>query len=341
MLSRFERLCPEELAMLLDTFHAALVHHRDIGPLVDPILNLMDDIPPQHLQTFEAGIVRRAGLTRWRQEKRGIFADFFGKSKPNTQLVDDVPGLEYIFLFHSDGFVREKALHKINGPIRSPFIFAAIVWRLNDWVPEVRAAAAACASRLFALTPPDIVASAALGLLARKNSWNRWGDERAILDLQLIRHDVLGLIMSAIQSGNEGGNVRILRTLLLYEAIDAHLETLSKHAKDPIVRAIATQCLIDGKARWMTGKEYRWIDKSMGFRRKENSYADRPVTVAVDIDAVIRRAVDDRSAVVRRAGLTGIIRYRLGTAESKIIAARFVNDRSTSVAEKAAFILNA
>src|SRR6218665_2975473 len=41
-------------------------------------------------------------------------------------------------LFHHSGYVREAALKRIDGPVPNAFFLVALVYRLNDWVPEVR-----------------------------------------------------------------------------------------------------------------------------------------------------------------------------------------------------------
>ena len=56
----------------------------------------------------------------WRQPRRGMF-------RPRPAITDldqlkTVPGIEYLFIFHRDGYIREAALHRLP----SPFLFAAI-----------------------------------------------------------------------------------------------------------------------------------------------------------------------------------------------------------------------
>ena len=71
----------------------------------------------------------------------------------------------WLFLFHPNGYVREAALDSLNNPPTSPFFFAALAWRLNDWVPAVRQAAQRCAERVLYRTAADVAATAALYLL--------------------------------------------------------------------------------------------------------------------------------------------------------------------------------
>ena len=59
--------------------------------------------------------------------------------------MEPFPGLRYLFIFHGDETIREAALGKIVSGLPSPFLFAAIAWRLNDRALPVRRAAAECA----------------------------------------------------------------------------------------------------------------------------------------------------------------------------------------------------
>lgn len=68
------------------------------------------------------------------------------------------PALGYFFIFHGDGHLREAALKCLIEPPDSPFEFAAVTYRLNDWVEQVRDVAYDCASKLFPNVSAEVVA---------------------------------------------------------------------------------------------------------------------------------------------------------------------------------------
>jgi hypothetical protein len=130
----------------------------------------------------------------------------FGRLSWPTEM-DDLkryPGIEYLFIFHGDGYVREAALKQIESGLPSPFLFAAIAWRLNDWAPPVRIAAAECAKRTFPQTAAEIVAQAAMALLSRESSWRRWTTERALLIEAFSRPDVAAAFTEIIEQKRTG-----------------------------------------------------------------------------------------------------------------------------------------
>ena len=57
---------------------------------------------------------------------------------PELPLLGRNPRYAWLFLFHASGFVRELALSYIDSPPLSPFFFAALAWRLNDWAEPAR-----------------------------------------------------------------------------------------------------------------------------------------------------------------------------------------------------------
>lgn len=250
-----------------------------------------------------------------------------------------LPSVEYLFIFHSDGRIREAALKKITGGLRSPFLFAAIAWRLNDWALPVRIAAVECARRTFPLTAAEVIAQADIVLLPRKNSWTRWTDEEALLAETLGRADVASSSADIIREKQTGGAALALRYALQQSVLDPHLEKLAYEAVQPAVRAVALRSLIDGYASWPSGFEWQWVDKSMGVRRRVRTFDRRRLTRIASRTPMIVRGVADRSAAVRKVALDGLIRYRAEIPEAKEIAEPLLRDRVASVRERAEFLL--
>lgn len=293
-------------------------------------------LPPEHIVRLELEIVSAARLFH---SSRMVRSGLFDSKRTPLQQLETVPGLEYLFIFHADGHFREAALRKIAGPLPSAFAFAAIAWRLNDWVPEVRAAAVECAARTFPVTAAGIVAAAAMALLRRENSWGRWTTERTLLAKAIERPEVAAALAEAIIARRTGPGATVLRQALKGATFDRHLPRIARSAAQPSIRAIAAQALIDGITTWPDGWEWRWIDKSMGNRRREPRLGRRNFQPTVPRQELIEACARDRAATVRKIALASLIRYDLVSPEARRIATALVDDPSRAVRERAAFIL--
>lgn len=326
-----------DLLHALNMVGAKLRESRRIGHDLDLALGLLSDLEPGHVARADREIADAADLDR--RPPVLLLGRLLWPQPQGAKLLQVLPGLEYLFLFHRDGRLREAALLKMTGGLPSPFMFAAVLWRLNDWVPDVRQAAIQCASRTFPVTAPSIIARTAAELLVRQASWGRWRDERALLDSVFSRADVAVHLAELIAKEKTGPQASTLRHVLRTPAFDRHLQRLSREAVQPSVRAVALKALIDGKAEWPTGTAWQWVDKSLELRRRVQIFDRRPLSVTASRNAFIEQGISDPSAAVRRVALNGIVRYLLGTEEASAMAARLLQDRSPSVRELAEFIL--
>lgn len=251
------------------------------------------------------------------------------------------PKLAHIFQFHSDGYLREAALIALVEPPASAFEFAAVTNRLNDWVQQVRRAAADYARRSFPLTAPDVVAEAATFLLARVDRQRRWsGDEQVVLTAALERRDVAEAIVRYLKTATAGHITSFFKQSLRSPGIDSALPALASEALLPSVRATALDALVMRRARWITGFEYEWIDKRYGRGRRVPVLAERTITHDLDVEALVVRAAQDKAATVRKIATTWLV-DQLGQLTPKMIALaeRLTKDSSTSVRERARFVL--
>ncbi|KQP40158.1 hypothetical protein [Methylobacterium sp. Leaf106] len=310
--------------------------HGLAAPDLDRIVDLLGEVPPERITTADAAIAYAAGLhrepppSRWR---------WFGKPRTDAELLAQSPDLALLFLFHRDGRMREAALARLSGGLPSPFLFAAVAWRLNDWSAPVRTAAVACARRCFPLTPPEVVARCAAALHLQRLGWSRWSGERAVLDEAFGRPDVAARLADLLIGQMTGPVARVLRAVSRTPALDPYLLRVAAEAVQPAARAAALSLLVEGKASWPVGRDWQWVDKSIGRRRLVFVYDVRPLTVAPGLDTVIAQSIADRSAAVRRVALEGAM-YRLkGRPEARTYATRLLGDRSPSVRERAEFIL--
>ncbi|WFU05755.1 hypothetical protein QA648_21550 (plasmid) [Rhizobium sp. CB3171] len=256
------------------------------------------------------------------------------------KLLEQTPGLEFIYIFHSDGYVREASLDKITGGLQSPFLVAAVMWRMNDWVGPVRTAAFFCAQRVFPLTQPDIIARAALDLLKRQHGWERWDElERSMIDDLYARPDIAAELAKLMIQQTTGPTPSTFRHALRTPLLDAHLEDISTQSVNPMVRAIAAEALIDRMARWRSGFRWDWIDKRYNLKRWTPTCSGRVLVCSVSPTVVAERAIMDRSPQVRRVVLDCIGRNSLPADVGRQYARQVEFDRSPAVREAAAFIL--
>jgi hypothetical protein len=298
----------------------------------------MTALPPSDVVYLDTQIAAVARLCHQATGTR-VLPRLWGVPTHAEQL-ERTPLLEYLFLCHRDGRLRQVALDRIAGGIPSAFLFAAVCWRLNDWARPVREAAARCARRCFPLTDPVVAASALSALMIRTRSWGRWAEERDLFEAILARPDVAAALAAIIAERPTGAMARLLRASARTPHLDDHLEILSRSALQPAVRAAALNMLLAGEAVRPAGRAWQWIDKSMGLRRWVMQYDRRKIEVALDGATLIEQGVADRSAMVRGAALSGAIRHLRGTETERAYALRLRDDRSRSVRERAAFILD-
>lgn len=320
-----------------------LTRGKKIGEL-GQTLDLMAELDPGDIAHVASEIAHAAMLYHWpsRPSDMGLWFRLrlgLGAVASEEQQLRRTPGLENLFIFHRDGRIREAALLRFSGGLPNPFLFSAIAWRLNDWVPAVRAAAVCCARRSFPATAAEVIAASAITLLARQRTWARWGKERQPLDEAFNRTDVAKCLANVLIQGRTGPMSTTLRYALRTSAIDIHLDDIARDAVQPSVRAVALDALIEKRAKWPNGYIWEWIDKSLGLRRQVSVFDHRELSIAPSRSSLIACGVRDRSAVVRRVALDGVMRYLLSTREGQDYAALLVTDPSPSVRERAKFIL--
>jgi hypothetical protein len=262
-------------------------------------------------------------------------------AKSELQLIRKNPDYAwlFLFLFHYSGYVREAALDAINTPPTSPFFFAALAWRLNDWVGPVRQAATRCAERVLHRMRADVAASAAQYLLDRRVAWGRWSDEPKVLDPVFGSKDVMAALAAHLQEQTTGPLAACLRNALRYPNIDEHLPYLAANAVQPSVRAVAYQCLVAGKASWSVGFGWVWIDKVYGLRRRVPKVETRDIQGNSTAAEWIRKGIHDKSAFVRRVAADALIAARAQLPDENNLIARLASDRSPAVRSRADFML--
>lgn len=251
----------------------------------------------------------------------------------------DIPA--WFRLFDYSGYVREAALKELKGPAPNAFFIAALAFRLNDWVPEVRATAIEALRRTSRYTDPAILAEALLFLLLRSRDWERWGDGTTPLDVLLDRPDVATILAAKAGASVIGPQAKILRQALRTPAMDIHLPELLHRARQPAVRALALRVLAEGRIEWDVGRPSvkQWIDKSMGHFRLVRRRMHRPVVSPFNLAELVQIGAGDKSAQVRLAAATMLSLNYADIPDGRALAERLAKDKSRAVSERAAFLL--
>jgi hypothetical protein len=315
-----------------------LLHHlgdQQIKSLVDQIGKLPNDM----IARLDGEIAGAAELWSWR--RTGVVSTVLGTLQPSdAELLNRFPELAYLFVFHRDGFLRERALDQMQ-ELRSPFFITALAYRLNDWVPQVRAAAKRCADRIFPSTDAKMLADASFFLLGRRYGWGRWIDEAEALDRALCRRDVVDVLEVTLRNARAGAMGEILRYASRWQAIDIHLEGLAAEAFLPSVRGVALQELIEGIARWPVGWRRQWIDKMYGQFRLVRQYEERPISRSLSLEALVEQGARDRSGAIRKIAATALVKHRASLSNRDAIIALLERDRSPAVRNRIEWVKSA
>lgn len=330
-------LAPELIACL-HAVDACLAAGVDVSEAYAPAPALLAKISPLALAKAESDIVHAAALHWWRAHPTLLQRLSFRHHNEAAQL-QQVPRLEHLFLFHRNGRLREAALDKLDGPVDSPFLFVALAWRLNDWAVPVRQAAVRCVERCYPLTAPNIAAQGLVALLRYSSSWRRWTVERDLVYHTLARPDVAQAFAAALIAATSGPNASILARALRVPSLDASLRDIAHNARQPATRAVALAALFAGAARWQVGRQWQWINKSIGRGRNVPSFASRPLALAPDLPGLIRQALADRAALCRSIAMSALIRHRSIIPDASDLARSMLADPARRVRERAQFLL--
>lgn len=250
--------------------------------------------------------------------------------------------LTWIDIFSWDGYSREKALRSLSGPVPNSFFFALSLRRLNDWVPEVRAAARERLPVIIEQSyPTDIVGA----LSATLGNWESWGrmkesDKEALFQI-LINEHTFDAFIQHILTCPSGPMTSVLSQLGRSATTDRYLTEISKNAIQPSVRAKAYRSQLERKMKWLEGRQWKWIDKSYGVRRLVPKISERKLSETPDFKSTLHAASEDNSSMVRRVAAELLIQNieTLGVDSSLSYARKFSTDSSSSVSERGIFAL--
>ncbi len=323
----------QALRRLGKTLRKAVARPKDVANVV----GAMAALPPDNISAIASDIPFCGELYGRPSSWLATILEWIGRD-PMRDCLRWTPDLEFLFLFHGNGYLRQAALQKVAGPLDAAFKLTAVLYRLNDWVPQVRQEAMATALRVFETTPSDIILPAIIGVLELRHQWRRGLVEAQVVDEALSRAEVHAAMIRYLMRTASGRSARILVNLLRDNRFDADLVSLMQGSRHPAVRAVALRTLIQQQARWPIGLKTAWTDKSMGRGRRVAEYASRPVASPLSLDTLITRGASDRAAIVRKVAMQGLIDRPAEWPKHLEIIARLAGDRSSAIRQGIAYV---
>lgn len=249
--------------------------------------------------------------------------------------------MTWIDLASGNGYVRERALSTLTGPVPSSFFLALAVRRLNDWVQQVRVAARAAVPEFAKASDPEQVVDVLCAMLPGSIAWGRMeAIDRSVVDLLLAVPGVGMALKRRVVDAAAGPMATVLAQSLRMPVLDEYLPRIATTAIQPAVRARAHRVLLAGKAAWVESRHWRWTDVRYCHGRLEHAFAERVLTSPPSLVAALEAAGADRSAIVRRVAAEALITRldELG-ATALPLARQFASDVSTTIAARGAFIV--
>jgi hypothetical protein len=253
------------------------------------------------------------------------------------------PELAAVLIFHGDGWIREAALRTLNSPLSRSIVAYGLMSRLNDWSPQVRAAASSAFDRCLRTADPDVLAPAIWIVLRNGLGWGRWPDGYFAFVDKIMAHDgLVSVLANHVVGEKRGGNGAVFRAMCSSPAFDHFLLQIAGTAQQAHIRADALNFLAAGRALWPLGTVRKvWVDKSMGKYRMVSEYGSRTLSISCDIAETLRVALDDRSVAVRKEALDALTTQRDDTRLKHVITHSFEqlgHDRHPSVRNRLAYL---
>lgn len=250
--------------------------------------------------------------------------------------------LSWLDLCSGDGFRRERTLRTLSEGAPNGFFCLLTLRRLNDWVPEVRAAARQHLPIIAERSDAQYVVDALWNALPHCISWGRMGDpDREVLTHLISIESVAVMLKSRIVSAASGPATSILSQTGRAPALDRWLSEIATNAIQPSVRARAYRCLIEGRTVWVVGRKWVWTDLRWCKGRFEQILEERSISGGGRVAEVLKMALLDRSPIVRRvAGDMLIQQWAFLGAECRDLADLLASDPFPSLAERGRFVLS-
>ncbi|OJF92865.1 hypothetical protein [Pararhizobium antarcticum] len=320
---------------------ARIAHRQQLdGERLRAVLVRVDAEPAGHATGLARVIGRALNTVRWSPipKPTGLVEQLKTAWRAREPTLPTPEDLAWFSLCDPDGFVRERALEGINMPPPSAIRLALLMIRLNDWVPQVRAAAQRCLDRVGAGIAPEVFVDTLPYCLQALPLASRMGDGGAALIALVSRPDIHDLIADRLMNGEGGAIVRIFRDLMSTDLFDAQLPALAASARNTAIRARALRILLAGAVEDIPVLREFWISRTLGIKRPVAGTATRPIDQAAAAEALISRAARDRTVAVRKAAAQGLVRHRNDVDDLDALVALFDTEKNPAILDRIAFV---
>lgn len=249
--------------------------------------------------------------------------------------------ISWLDLCSHDGRKREATLRTICRGAPNAFLLALAFRRLNDWVPQVRTAARETIPELASNSEPEDVAHVLWSLLAHWNSWGRMQppDRDVIAKIASSERVSVALRLKIMDTTVRPASL-VLSQCARMGTFDAWIQEFAQGAVQPAVRARAFRWLLNGRAFWVVGYQWKWTDLAYCKGKLEPLFESRGISPMPTFRMTLDAAMADRSPMVRRVAAEFLISelHTLG-GDALPLALRTALDVSRSVAERGSFAL--
>lgn len=279
-----------------------------------------------------------SSLDNSERQIRSAFGYSFSHAKidPNTS-----PELAWLYLSHSNGHVREKAIRRLSIVAPNSLLLTVLIRRVNDWVPQVQAAARQVLPSVFAASKPDDVVDALFAILPHWNSWQRIAPENLQVVLDLMGQSrLIESYKAKLIAAESGGLNRVFAQLGRSPVLDSHLADIAQHAIQSAIRNKAYQSMLSGEVNWVEGRKWQWTDLKYCKGREQPVVASRLLSLQYPLLDTLNAAAADRSVMVRRLAAQSLINsLDLLGQDAFALAERLSRDAAPSVVERGEFVL--
>lgn len=250
--------------------------------------------------------------------------------------------IPWLHVCSADGFKRELALRSLVGPAPNSFFLTLALRRLNDWVPEVRAAAREHIPRVAERSASAQVVDALWHTFVHWSSWGRVSDAERDVIAGLTANGAVALeLKSRILDATAGPASYVLAQAARTPALDPWLTELASDAVQPSVRAKAYRSVFEGRVVWTVGKRWVWTQVQWCKGRFELLLDERPLPKNFRSLALLRKAAIDRSPLVRRVAADFVPHEpELNPPDALALASLLASDPNGSVAERGRYALS-
>jgi hypothetical protein len=343
---RKKSVFPENVQELARELGVSFQRKRVSAELVSAFRSALQNLPAESVPRGASEIreIAQMNMGYGYREPIGLRSSFFQalglNHKNGDHLLRDHPDLGWLLMFHGSGYVRQAAMESLTTSPSCPFEVAAVAYRLNDWVSNVRAASTTYAREFLVTASAEAIGESAFFLLPQMNFLRRWDDQAlSVLQDSIYRSEVLDEMLKQFTATRGGKVGRSLRLILQRDDFDIHLAKLAFDARLPTVRAIAVETLLMGRARWFLGYRREWVNKVYGITRRVAEFETRNVEIDFGVEEILEAAARDKSSLVRRIVADFLISKREQlTAEMAELSDVLRNDRSSSVRSRIDFL---